>query len=271
MNAPHRISMLCLLLTTPLAAAAGDVAARVNGVVISRSAVDEAGAAAGNTPQARQAALERLIGEELLWQEARRQKADRHPDVARAVDLARRRAAIGVLVRERLRPAPIDEAELRRQYDDIVAQLGPQEYRYSLLQNTDESAVRSAFGQLAAGEDFARLAATHSRAPSAARGGEQEWISFAQPPVAGRTNGLPLPLAEALTRLKPGQVSAPLVLEGGVWTLLRLDAIRPTLVPSYASVRESLRTRRQALASEIAAIEYVGQLIKRARIETPEP
>ena len=136
---------------------------------------------------------------------------------------------------------------------------------------SDESAVRSASGHLAAGDDFARLAATYSRAPSAARGGEQEWISFAQPPVAGRADGLPLPLAAALTRLKPGQVSEPLALEGGVWTLLRLDAIRPTLVPSSASVREALRTRRQALASEIAAIEYVGQLIKRARIETPEP
>ena len=146
-----------------------------------------------------------------------------------------------------------------------------QEYRYSLLQNADESAVRQAWHQVAAGANFAHLAAQYSRAPSAARGGEQEWISFAHPPLAGRTNGLPLPLAETLIRLEPGQVSEPLLLTAGVWALLRLDARRPTLVPSYASVREMLYARLQTQANERAASDYVSQLIQRARIEMPEP
>ena len=269
MNALACRSFLCLWFAAPLTATAGEIAARVNGVVISRTAVDQASAADRSEP--RQTALERLIGEELLWQEACREKADRHPEVGRAAEAARRRAAIGVLVRARLHPAAINESELRRQYDEIVAQLGPNEYRYSLLQNADESAVRQAWHQVAAGANFAHLAAQYSRAPSAARGGEQEWISFAQPPLAGRTNGLPLPLAETLIRLEPGQVSEPLLLTAGVWALLRLDARRPTLVPSYASVREMLYVRLQTQANERAASDYVSQLIQRARIEMPEP
>ncbi|HMV06976.1 MAG TPA: peptidylprolyl isomerase [Accumulibacter sp.] len=268
MNAFSCRSLLCLWLATPLIVTAGEIPARVNGVVISRTAVDQAAADGAQAPQT---ALERLIGEELLWQEARRQKADRHPEVGRAVEAARRRAAIGVLVRARLHPAAISESELRRQYDEIIAQLGPNEYRYSLLQNADESAVRQAWHQVAAGANFAHLAAQYSRAPSAARGGEQEWISFAHPPLAGRTNGLPLPLAETLIRLEPGQVSEPLLLTAGVWALLRLDARRPTLVPSYASVREMLYARLQTQANERAASDYVSQLIQRARIEMPEP
>lgn len=271
MKIAFRLFPLFLLaaLSQQTLAAPEDVVARVNGAPILQIAVDRASAAAGNTPEARQAALERLIAEELLWQEAQRNKTDKHPEVNNAMEAARRLAAVNVLVRDRIKAVPPSEEQVRRHYEQVVAQLGPNEYRYSLIQNREENTVRAAAKELAEGADFATVARRASRAPSAARGGEQDWISFPLPPSAGRTQGLPLTLAEALARLKPGQISEPLLLDNGVWALLKLEAVRPTLVPPYEAIRSSLRLRLQQHASEAAATEYVGQLMKRSRIEIP--
>ena len=101
--------------------------------------------------------------------------------------------------------------------------------------------------RLSAGEDFAELARRHSDADNAFRGGEVGWV---------RPERLAPPVAQALARLEPGEVSGPLETERG-WVLLRLDDARSaqTATLAEASPRVKLRLRRQGLAAELARFD----------------
>ena len=250
--------------------------ARVNGSPIPRSALDRAleqaqAAGQADTPELRRELVERLVADELLWQEARKAGHGRAAEVAAAAEAARRHAAVERYLKAAVKVAEPTEADIRSRYDAIVASLGPQEYRLSLIQVPDEAAVRAAAEEIADGADFAAVARRVSRAPSAARGGELDWVSFPLPPTAGHTNGLPLPVAQAVAKLALGGVSPPLALEGGGWALVRLDARRPTLIPPYEQVRATLRQALLVQAAAAASRGFVADLMKRARIEFVEP
>ncbi|MFZ5463541.1 MAG: peptidylprolyl isomerase, partial [Pseudomonadota bacterium] len=245
--------------------------ARVNGRPIPRSALDRAieqakAAGQADTSELRQELVERLVADELLWQEARKAGHGRAPEVAAAAEAARRQAAVERYLKAAVRVAEPTEADIRRRYDAIVASLGPREYRLSLIQAPHEAVVRAAAEEISGGADFAAVARRVSRAPSAARGGELDWLSFPLPPTAGRTNGLPLPVAQAVAKLAMGEVSPPIPLEGGGWALVRLDARRPTLIPPYEQVRATLRQALLAQATAAASRDFVAELMKRARI-----
>ena len=91
--------------------------------------------------------------------------------------------------------------------------------------------------------------------PVTARGG-QDW----QLAVGRGTN-------HCLT-LKPGEVSQPLPLVGG-WILLRLDATRPTVIPSYAQAAPSLRKAATAKGAQAVGRNLGEKLLRNARIELP--
>jgi parvulin-like peptidyl-prolyl isomerase len=168
-------------------------------------------------------------------------------------------AAIERWLESRLKPDEPTEQALRARYQDLAAQMGPHEYRLSMLLTPDAEAAHMAHRRLSSGEDFATLARILSRAPSASRGGELGWFSFPLPAAQGRTAGLPLPVARALPGMHPGQVSAPLDI-GDALVIVRLDEVRDTRVPPFEDVaqvlrdlyiRESLRARARALAMEL--------------------
>ncbi len=265
--------LLAALCLNVAAQSTDPLVARVNGSPIPRSALDRAieqakAAGRADTPELRRELVERLVADELLWQEARKAGHGRAPEVAAAAEAARRHATVERYLKAAVKVAEPTEADIRRRYDAIVASLGPQEYRLSLIQVPQEAAARAAAEEIAGGADFAAVARRISRAPSAARGGELDWMSFPLPPVQGRTSGLPLPVAEAVTRLDPGGTSPPIALEGG-WALVRLDARRPTLVPPYEQARSWLRQALLAQAAQAASRDFVAGLMERARIEFP--
>lgn len=135
--------------------------------------------------------------------------------------------------------------------------------------------MRDAAQRLAGGADFAAEARRLSKVPSAQHGGELTWLSFPVPLVAGRTNGLPLAVAQAILALKPGALSAPLAVDNS-WALVRLDAERPTQVPDYASTKPLLIQAAQLQAAAADGRDLALRLIKNAKIEgssalTPQP
>ncbi len=97
-------------------------------------------------------------------------------------------------------------------------------------------------------EAFAAAAREYSRAGSASRGGELDWRT---------TGALPPAVAEAVTRLRPGQISAPVDVEGAV-AIFRMRGIEQT-DPQQAQAT-SVEYARAALppgrdpAAEMAAI-----------------
>lgn len=267
------ILLLALLALAGQAAAGADYVAKVNGVAIPTSefarAMQQALAAGrANTPQLRRLIVQRLIVDELFWQEAKKRKLDKTAESNADAARARRESAIRQYVLAAGKPTEPTEAEVRQRYDQTVANLGPREYRLSLIQTPDEQALRDAVKRIANGADFATEAQQISKAPSAVRGGELDWVSFPLPPAAGHTNGLPLEVAQAVVKLAPGQISAPIHLRN-TWAVVRLDARRPTLVPRFEQVKTTMRRAARVKAAEETGRALAQTIMRGAHIELP--
>jgi peptidyl-prolyl cis-trans isomerase C len=256
------IALLCL--ATNLACAAADPVATVNGVSISRAtferALAEDGVRSGDGAGPRIAVRDRLIAEELIWQKAK---------LAGYADGTERHAAITRFVAQSAVTRTFEENELRARYAQIVASLGPREYRLSLIQTADRAALATAQQALRRGEEFAQVARAHSLAPSARRGGELDWVSFRLPAREGHTNGVPIGIARAIAAMKPGEVSAAIDL-GDAWALVRFDAERATVVPRYDEIKPDLQRALAAKALEDGTRDLVVTLFKGARITVHE-
>lgn len=258
--------LLCLCVLASLARAEDKVIASVNGASIARHRLEAAVAqsvrdGAADTPSLRVALRDRLIAEELLWQKARGSA----PGAAVDATAEQRARDITDYVAHAVKPSTPDEQAVRNRYDEVVAGLGADEYRFSLIQTPDLESVRSAAGDIRAGQDFAQVARRVSRAPSAARGGELGWVSFRQPAREGRTNGVPLAVARVLAGMKPAQVTAPIPL-GDTWAIVRLDAVRPTLIPAYHKVKDDMRLALYRQAVDNATRSLVVDLLRGARV-----
>lgn len=260
--------------TTP---SADEALARVNGVTIPRRAFDEEMGRAlakgrADTPALRASIRDRLIAEELFWQEANRRRSEQAPEVVQAVDTVRRQATIRAYLHATLKVAEPDEREVRQRYEQTLAALGSHEFKLRLIQTRNEAAIREAEAALAGGGDFAAVAQRVSLAPSAMRGGELDWVSFPLPVREGRTNGVPQSVANAVVKLNPGQVSIPLRVDGD-WVIVRLDAARQTFLPSYDQARPLIAATLKEQARNKAILLLSAELLQRASIEagTPAP
>ncbi len=265
------LASLFLAATSALAADAARLA-RVNGVAIPAAALERAVTAAraagqADTPALRKQLAQQLVAEELFWQEARKQKLHTGEDADRAAENARRQYAIAHYLQGQVIDTPPDEAALRQRHQRVVARLGKTDYRLSLIQTPDLDALRAAAQRLANGADFAAEARNVSHAPSAPRGGALTWYSFPEPAEAGRTNGLPLPIARVLPTLTPGATSSPILLDDKSWALIRLDETRPTQIPDYAATRPALLRAARAEAAALAGKRLADRLLRDARIE----
>lgn len=100
------------------------------------------------------------------------------------------------------------------------------------------------YESLSQGGDFAQSARSHSRAPSAARGGEIGWVP---------SQRLPPALADELAELQPGQVTRPLTAASG-YTILKLLETRADDAQAIDSQDPELRERvRRQLANRQTA------------------
>ena len=84
--------------------------------------------------------------------------------------------------------------------------------------------------QLRTGADFAKMAATYSDSPDALKGGAIGW----RDPAA-----LPTPIANELTKLKPGQSTAPIRAAFG-FLILKLNDVRKQAAPQQAQAAAAL-------------------------------
>ncbi len=252
---------------------AAGVAAIVNGVVVSEAQIDAAARLAGWRPDQhdalplRQAIRQQLIVRELCRQAAQKAHYGAREEVLHAAPDARADVEIELYVRDRLHQPVVTDAQLRARYDELVALLGPLEYKARLIAVRDEATARQALAALHAGQPFDAVARQYSEAPSRAEGGELPWASFSLPLKEGRTQGYPLVLAQAITRLAVGALSAAPLKAGNSWLIVKLDAARPTRVPPFDDVRGLLLQQLRAEAQHRAALQLAEALYKDAVIE----
>lgn len=246
------------------------VAAVVNGKSIADSQVQEAIKMTGlpDSPQLRSAVKSQLIARELFRQQATKNTAlENRPEVRKAIQDAKDAAVIQLYLREAIKPAPVTDDMVRAQFNAIVASLGPSEYKARLIQVDNDATVQKVLEQINAGADFAKLAAQYSIAANKNRGGELEWVSFKLPAQEGRTQNLPLPVAQAIAELVPGAVTTTPVIWNNERYLIRLDQMRPTQLPQYDDVKVALKQTMERKALEQATLKLVGDLTSSAKIQ----
>ncbi|WCM18267.1 peptidyl-prolyl cis-trans isomerase [Paraburkholderia bryophila] len=243
--------------------------ARVNNVLITQDQLDQAVRAlnVADTPALRASVKNQLIARELFRQAAEKLHYDTRAQVTAAVEQAKTAAMTAAYLRDEVKPAPVTDADVKAKYDAIVATLGDNEYKPSAIAVKDADTAQTVLTQLKKGTDFAQLAKQYSQAPGAAQGGALNWISFKTPIQAGNTQNWPQPLAEALVKLPQGGVSSTPVQIGDAYWILRVDEKRPTQIPQYDTIKDTLRKQLEQVALEKATAQVVVDLMKNARIQ----
>ena len=243
--------------------------ATVNGVAVTDAQVARAQQQSGlaDSVELRAALKNQLIARELFRQEAAKKNFSVSPAVQAAAMEARDNAMVQQYLRTAIKPNAVTEEQVKTRYDTIVASLGEQEYKPRLILVADGATAQSLLAQLKSGADFTKLARVHSKAPSAQRGGELDWVSFKLPLTEGNTQGYPVALAEAIAKLPADSISAALIVVNSQRYLLKVDDVRPTAVPQYEQVKPAIRQLLEQQEMERATAALVANLIKNAKIE----
>ena len=245
----------------------------VNGVALPQSQLDNAVQAQASrmdqpvTPGLREVTRQHLIVREVLRQAAEKAGYGTRPEVQQASRAAAVDTEMQLFIRDNVRPQPITDAQVKAGYDATVASRGLLEYKPRVIAVTDAAKAQRVLTALKSGQDFAVLARKYSVAPTNANGGELPWVSFPVPATEGNTQGLPLPLAQAIVTLPAGGVTPQAVQAGDMWLVAKLDGKRATRVPTFSQAKDDIRRKLQEQALKRASAQLTDSLCRGAIIQ----
>lgn len=261
----NRIQLLRLLLLAAALTAASTVAAqsastKVNGTTIPAYRIEaavKARIAQGqqDTPEMRKGILDALINQEVVAQEAVKKGLNKQPTIAARIELDRQMVLVNAYFEDYLKKNPVTDEMLRKEYERLKPQLPAKEYKVRHILVEKEDDAKSIIAQLKKGGSFEKLAAEHSKDPgSKGRGGDLDW---------GPAERYVKPFAEAVTKLKKGQlVDAPVKTDFG-YHVIRVDDERASKVPSFDEAKPQL----QQLVQNQVVQKAIADLRAKAKVE----
>lgn len=239
-----RTKLLCGLIAAVLTlpAMADKPAFSVNGQAVSQARVDAMvqqlqQQGQQDSPQLRAMVRDQLVLTELLRQEAQKKGLDKSAEYKSEMDAYAARLLANFYVRDWMRANPVSDAQLRAEYDKLVAQLARKEYsaRHILVEN--EADARKILEDLKKGKAFTAIAKEVSKdTGSKDKGGELGWA-----PAEAYVKEF----SEALTKLTPGQVTANPVKTQFGWHIIQLVDARTQQGPSFDELKPLLAQRIQ--------------------------
>jgi peptidyl-prolyl cis-trans isomerase C len=190
--------------------------------------------------------LEQLVDEQALLVEARKDGADKDPDIQRAVRMAEDRTLATALLNKLVRPQITEEAIKARYDQDYANKTGEPEVHARHILVGDEATAKKIIAELKKGGDFAALSKQYSKDPSAsAQGGDLGWFK--------KTDMVP-EFADAAFALKDKEVtSVPVKTQFG-WHVIQTLEHRTTPSPTFEQVHDELRQKmvQAAVQKEVA-------------------
>jgi len=191
-----------------------------------------------DTPELRNAVREELNTRELLSREAKKANLDKNVDVKNQMDLASQTVLVSAFVADWVKKNPIPEADLRKEYDVIKAQIGDKEYHVKHILVEKEDEAKDIIVQLQKGAKFDELAKARSKDPgSKDKGGDLDWNAPA---------GFVKPFSDAMVATPKGKFSAQPVQTQFGYHVILVEDIRDAKVPPYEEVKPQLQQRMQA-------------------------
>lgn len=248
---------LMLLVAAFTAPAALAQVAKVNGVTIPQSRANvlmQQAKSQGrpDSPELRNMVKEELISREIMAQEAVRLGLNKNTEVSAQVDLARQNILVGAFLNEMAKRNPVSEEAMKKALERFKDSPAAQEYKARHILVGSEAEAKEIIAQIKGGADFAKIAAEKSRDEgSKAQGGDLQWAAPAS---------YVRPFAEALARLKKGEMTETPVQSNFGWHVIRLDDTRPQ---SF----EALKPQLQQVVQRENMQKIVQDLRAKAKIE----
>jgi peptidyl-prolyl cis-trans isomerase C len=242
-----------------------DVLITVNGKAITKSLLDQLvtvnkSQGQADTPELRRALIDELIHRELVAQDAVAKKLDKSAQARLQLQQARQNVLIDLGMAHYLAKNPIDEAALRAEYQrqtSALAAMGPlQQYQLRLLVVPTEAQARDAIRQINQGQSMETWVKDASTDVSRNNGGLMDWLL---------PNQMLPGIANVVVNLSKGQVTAAPIQTPSGWNVLRVENIRPFVIPQF---EESLEQLRASLVQQRRAT-YLAQLRASANISRP--
>ena len=220
------------LSATPAFAADGKVLATVNGKAITEQDMqryvrnNQKGEAMDE-----QSLLNEMISRELVYQDALKKGLDKDPGVQEQIENLRTNIILGAALEQAVQSQPVGDDELKKLYDEQVAQYNVTEYkaRHILLKSKEDA--EKVITELDMGGDFADLAKKRSTGPSAKQGGDLGWFAPQQ---------MVPEFSQAVAGMEKGNYTkAPVQTQFG-WHVIKLEDSRNAEPPSFEQVKPKI-------------------------------
>ena len=229
------------------------IAATVNGTVISKDLIDQF-KLIKNTPDApADQILEELIATELLYQAALDSGILEDATVQAQLKFQRSDLLVRAFMRNKFGAISFTDEQLIAAYDEQFGGLSL-EYkgRHILLKSKDEA--EAVIAALRHGSDFIELAKTRSTGPSGPNGGDLGWF---------QTSSMVPAFAEAVKLMNKGDISTTPVQTNFGWHVIRIDDTRELDKPSF----EEMRGQVQQQLIRAAINDYIASMRSSAEVE----
>jgi peptidyl-prolyl cis-trans isomerase C len=196
-----------------------------------------------------------VITREIFMQEAQKRGLDGSDDYKAQMELARQTILIRELFADYQKKNPVTDAEVKAEYDKFVASNGGKEFkaRHILVEKEDEA--KKIIADVKKGSKFEDLAKKMSKDPgSGQNGGDLDW--------ANASSYVP-EFAEAMIKLKKGEMTQVPVKSQFGWHVIRVDDIREAQLPKLEEVKPQIaqQLQQQKLA------QFQETLRKAAKVE----
>lgn len=232
----------------------------VNGKPVPKARVDmlqQQLAKAGRpvTPELLGQLKDEVIAREIFMQEAQKRGLDATDDYKAQMELARQTILIRDLFADFQAKNPVTDAEVKAEYDKFVASNGGKEYKARHILVETEDQAKKIIADLKKGAKFEEIAKKQSKDPgSGANGGDLDWATAA--------SYVP-EFAEAMVKLKKGELTqAPVKSQFG-WHVIRVDDIREAQLPKLEEVKPQIAQQLQQQKLQ----QFQENLRKSAKVE----
>ncbi len=191
-----------------------------------------------DSPELRNSIRDELNTRELLAREAKKKGLEKNADVKTQMDLASQTILVRAYVNDWIKANPIPEADMRKEYDLIKAQIGDREYKVAHVLMEKEDDAKEVIVDLQKGQKFADIAKARSKDPgSKDKGGDLDWNAPAN---------FVKPFGDAMIATPKGKFTPQPVQTQFGWHVIMVEDIRDAKVPPYDEVKTQLAQRMQA-------------------------
>jgi peptidyl-prolyl cis-trans isomerase C len=239
-----------------------DPVAVVNGKAISKASFEQyvqqlRGRTKVDSAEASKSLVEQLVLEELLVQEADKQKLADDPQIKQQLAMVQRSLLASSVIRRMLNQSAPTEEAIKKEYETAIAAMKGKEYKASHILVDSEDKAKEIIAELKKGANFGELAKTKSTDSSKDSGGDLGWFSPSM---------MVPPFSQAVAKMEKGKFSEQPVQTSFGWHVILLEDTRDATPPAL----EELKPQIQQMLQSKVVNDYLEKLKAGAKIEVSD-